>query len=142
MSSKIWGFFITFGSFFSGIMGIVIVFKILKWVIDTIIHAKTLHELYGFSLVILGAIWDSVTLFLIHRKGTKSSPFEGPINKQDIKNCQEGQEMEILDNSPDSSHNVVSAPLLKEKTNETMRIYPDLQQIKAPTSCNTYFSAV
>ena len=33
---------------------------------DTIIHGYALHRLFEWSLHLLGAFWDSVTIFLLH----------------------------------------------------------------------------
>lgn len=68
ITAKIWGGFITFGSFMSGVLGVIVFVRIIKWCLDTLIHGKALYELYGCSVFIIGAIWDSLTLFLLHRK--------------------------------------------------------------------------
>ncbi|XP_048513395.1 uncharacterized protein LOC105693533 [Athalia rosae] len=63
---KVWGGFITFGSATAGIMGILIVIRIIKLVVDTIIHGYTLHQVYGWSLKLLGSLWTSVTHLLVY----------------------------------------------------------------------------
>lgn len=63
---KIWNGFIVFGSATAGIMGIFIVIRLIKLIIDTAIHGYALHTVYGCSLHLLGAIWGSITHLLLH----------------------------------------------------------------------------
>ncbi|KAL7301782.1 hypothetical protein TKK_0005772 [Trichogramma kaykai] len=64
--SKISAGFIKFGSVRAGIIGIFMVFRLIKLLVDTAIHSYALYELYGFSILLLGAIWDSVSHLLMH----------------------------------------------------------------------------
>lgn len=71
---KIWNGFVVFGSATAGIMGVFIIIRFIKLVIDTAIHGYTLHTVYGCSLHLIGAIWGSLThllLHLAHRGGQK-----------------------------------------------------------------------
>lgn len=68
---KIWGWFQVFGSISLGMFGIYIAFKTLKFVLDTAIHLKALQEVYGFGVVLIGSLWDSVTTYLLHRGSTE-----------------------------------------------------------------------
>lgn len=73
--SRAWGVFSVFGTFMAGLMGLVFVFKVIKWFIDTILHVISLKRLYGVSFVLLAAIWDSLTLCMIERKlGSPGDP--------------------------------------------------------------------
>lgn len=63
---KIWIGFVNFGSASAGVLGIFIVIRIAKLVVDTIIHGYALHSVYGWSLHLLGAIWTSLTNLLLH----------------------------------------------------------------------------
>lgn len=67
LGSKIWGWFSVFGNFAAGIIGILSCIQIVKWVADTIIHGKALFDIYGWSIKILAAGWDSLTLCLLHK---------------------------------------------------------------------------
>ena len=40
--------------------------ELIKLIADTIIHGYALHRLFGWSLHLLGAFWDSVTNLLLH----------------------------------------------------------------------------
>lgn len=40
--------------------------RIIKLILDTIVHGYALHTVYGWSLYLLGAIWDSLTHLLLH----------------------------------------------------------------------------
>jgi len=65
-TSRIWKGFVNFGSATAGVMGIFIIIRVIKLVIDTAIHGYALHTVYGCSLHLLGALWSSLTHLLIH----------------------------------------------------------------------------
>lgn len=102
-SKRIWHGFLDFGSASAGILAIIIIVRLAKLVIDTIIHGYALHSIYGWSLHLLGALWASVTSLLLHlgkhppksddRKkdkpvqandGKQSAPEEEPISQSNI----------------------------------------------------------
>ena len=57
----VWGKFLVSGTASAGVISIYILGKIVKFILDTGIHAVALYEIYGFSFHLLGAVWDSVT---------------------------------------------------------------------------------
>lgn len=63
---RIWSGFVSFGSASAGILGIFIVIRVAKLIIDTLIHGYALHSIYGWSIHLIGAIWSSVTYLLLH----------------------------------------------------------------------------
>lgn len=65
-ASRIWNGFITFGSATAGVMGILIVIRLIKFTIDTLIHGYALHSAYGCTLYLFGAVWSSITHLLLH----------------------------------------------------------------------------
>lgn len=68
---KLWSGFLKFGSASAGIMGIFLILRAIKLVVDTVIHGYTLHSIYGWSLHILGAVWSSLAHLLVqmgHRR--------------------------------------------------------------------------
>ena len=71
---KAWGKFIAFDNIVAGLIWILPLCKAVKWVIDTLFHGKILYDLYGLSGYLLGAIWDSVTTYFIHRKAKEVLP--------------------------------------------------------------------
>lgn len=72
---RIWKGFMNFGSASAGVLGVILILRLAKLVIDTIIHGYALHSIYGWSLHLLGAIWTSVTNLLLHLgKPTSSQP--------------------------------------------------------------------
>jgi hypothetical protein len=48
--------FETFGAFTGGIMGVYMVFRVLKFLVDTTVHGAVLYDLFGWSLFLLGAL--------------------------------------------------------------------------------------
>ncbi|EZA48410.1 hypothetical protein X777_13882 [Ooceraea biroi] len=83
---RIWGGFITFGSATAGVFGILLVVRLVKLTVDTMIHGYALHSAYGCSLYVLGAIWSSLTHLLLYL--ARSTPnaimlMDGKILKND-----------------------------------------------------------
>lgn len=63
----------------AGILAIIIIVRLAKLVIDTIIHGYALDSIYGWSLHLLGALWASVTSLLLHLG--KSTPTDAEKEK-------------------------------------------------------------
>lgn len=63
---KLWKGLVSFGSASAGVLAIFVIARLIKLIIDTIIHGYALHSIYGWSLHLLGAIWSSVTNLLLH----------------------------------------------------------------------------
>lgn len=63
---RTWTLFTIFGNISAGMIGILLVGKAIKLIFDTVIHGYALHSVYGWSLFLIGAIWDSVTYLLLH----------------------------------------------------------------------------
>lgn len=75
---KVWKGFVTFGSASAGIFAIILIIRLAKLVVDTIIHGYALHSMYGWSMHLLGAVWDSVTHLLLHLGGRKERQHTTP----------------------------------------------------------------
>lgn len=60
-----WDKFWSFSTALGGLTGFVVViwtvFRIFKFVVDSIIHGKILYEIYGFSWMLIASLWDSIT---------------------------------------------------------------------------------
>lgn len=78
--ARLWRGFVTFGSASAGVLAIFILVRLIKLIVDTIIHGYALHSVYGWSLHLLGAIWSSVTHLLLHLAGPRR---ENDARKQD-----------------------------------------------------------
>ncbi|XP_071055082.1 uncharacterized protein [Onthophagus taurus] len=61
-----WNWFPYLGSLTGGCLAMFFVVRALKFVIDTIVHGVVLFELFGWSVRLIGAVWDSVTMFCVH----------------------------------------------------------------------------
>ncbi|XP_067212969.1 uncharacterized protein [Linepithema humile] len=110
---RIWRGFISFRSASAGVLGIFIVIRVTKLVIDTIIHGYALHSVYGWSLHLLGAIWTSITHLLLHLGQTapikeKKTPNQGenvePSAPSPVPICEQSQESSSGENCNVSEH--------------------------------------
>lgn len=69
--ARLWHGFITFGSASAGVLAIIIIIRLAKLLVDSIIRGYALHSIYGWSIHLIGAIWSSITHLLLHR-GTRT----------------------------------------------------------------------
>ncbi|EZA48616.1 hypothetical protein X777_13628 [Ooceraea biroi] len=67
---RLWRGFVTFGSASAGVLAIILVIRLAKLIVDSIIRGYALHSIYGWSIQLLGAIWSSITHLLLYI-GTK-----------------------------------------------------------------------
>jgi hypothetical protein len=63
---KLWSGFLNFETASAGVLGIILIIRIIKLLIDTVIHGYAPHTVYGWSIHLLGAIWSSITHLLLH----------------------------------------------------------------------------
>lgn len=70
VSAKIWVWFTGFGNVMSGMLGIFFVLRMIKWIFDTWLNFLSLKSVYGLSFALFAAIWDSLTLCLLHKRMT------------------------------------------------------------------------
>jgi hypothetical protein len=69
-----WKGFLTFGTASAGVIGVILALRLVKLVVDTIVHGYALHEVYGWSIHLLASVWDSVTHLLLLLGTKKSRP--------------------------------------------------------------------
>lgn len=79
---KIWEKMMTFGSISAGIMMIIMIFNLLKLILDAVIRGYTLYSIYGWSVRIFGACFASITALLIHLGDTNST--ENPRSQNNV----------------------------------------------------------
>lgn len=65
---KIWRKFMTFGTASAGIIAIFVIFQLVKLIIGMLINGYMLHQAYGWSILLLGALWSSLARLLIYKK--------------------------------------------------------------------------
>jgi len=78
---RVWQGFITFGSASAGVLAIILIVRIAKLIVDTIIHGYALHSVYGWSMHLLGAVWSSVTHLLLHLGGRREGQPSAPVKE-------------------------------------------------------------
>lgn len=64
---KIWRGLVDFGSVTAGILSIMLLLRLLKFVFDTVFHGYALYTIYGCSILLVTAIWDTLANLLLHR---------------------------------------------------------------------------
>lgn len=61
----IWGNFIIFGEFMSGVIGLYLIYMIITKLGGMMIRAIALHRVYGCSWKLLGAVWSAISFFFM-----------------------------------------------------------------------------
>ena len=65
--ARIWEKFVSFGITSAGVIGALVIIQIIRSIASIIINAYALHQVYGFSIHILGAVGTGLTRLLISR---------------------------------------------------------------------------
>lgn len=73
--SKVTGWAIGLGQFSSMLFGFWVMGKLIKFVIDTVIHGRLLYDIYGLGWQLCAALWDSLTTYLAHRATNMPQPY-------------------------------------------------------------------
>ena len=63
-----WTEFTTFGTWSAGALGLFFLIKFFKACVDTLVHLFALHSVFGWSIYLLAAVWDSLINLLLHLK--------------------------------------------------------------------------
>lgn len=93
--NKMWHGLEKFGIVSAGFFAIAFIFTVIKAIVDIIIQGYTLHSLYGWSVMLIGAIWNSITHLLITRHYTRNN------RQENIYEETHGQELtEIITQQP------------------------------------------
>ncbi|OXU17028.1 hypothetical protein TSAR_003298 [Trichomalopsis sarcophagae] len=83
---RMWGKFLTFGTASAALIDIIMIARLIKLLIDTVLHGYAIYSVHGFSIHFLGSIWNSVTQLLLHlgnRKPQKPQPHD-ELSKEKI----------------------------------------------------------
>ena len=88
---KAWDKFTIFGTLSAGLIGVLMILRGIKLMVDTVIHGYALHSMYGWSLYLLAAVWNSVANLLLHMK---------PKTARDQRSKEEGEELLSIETIP------------------------------------------
>ncbi|KYQ55396.1 hypothetical protein ALC60_05684 [Trachymyrmex zeteki] len=69
--------------------------RLIKLLLDTFIHGYALHSVYGWSVYLVGAIWDSLTQLLLHL-GRDRPKKTNNVSEPDAPKDEETDNVEIL----------------------------------------------
>jgi len=63
---KMWGWFMVFGEFISGLLGIFFIRRIILTCINTGLNISLLYQTFGWSLKLVTGIFSSITHYIMH----------------------------------------------------------------------------
>ena len=69
---KVWEKLVSFGTASAEIIGILFIIQTIKTIVSLVINGYALHQVFGFSFHLLGAIWTGLTHLLISRNNQNS----------------------------------------------------------------------
>lgn len=118
---KLWGWFTGFGTASAGLIGLYIFARTIKYIIDTLLHGFALHSVFGWSLLILGAFWDSLSNFLLHFKKKIDDNFPQQKGKE-IDNVKIPEDERKMNDTPED-HNPSTRITIEPTEDE---LYPNL----------------
>jgi hypothetical protein len=92
--TKLWSGFMNFGTASAGVLGVILIVRLIKLLIDTIIHGYALHTVYGWSIHLLGAVWSSITHLFLHlaRSPRKEEREQKDVQKEQQKRPTQDQQ--------------------------------------------------
>lgn len=64
--TKVWSYFLKFGSFSAGCIAVAIIFGLIKYAVNVLFHGYTLYRIYGFGVKLIAAFVSGIANFLIH----------------------------------------------------------------------------
>lgn len=114
---KFWGKFMVFGNISAGFIAIYMMARAIKLLLDTLVHGYALHTVYGWSLYLIGAIWDSVTQLLLHLGKQRPRKRNTEDKGQKEKATEDATEIEPLKPKPET------LPIQSQSPNN---LYPQL----------------
>lgn len=97
---RMWSSFLAFGTASAGLIGVIMLCRLIKLLIDTIIHGYAIYSLYGFSIHLLGAIWNSVTQLLLHLGQQQQDKGDNKVNKNKEKKTVQRKQIEAVYENP------------------------------------------
>lgn len=83
--NKMWGWFLGFGNFISGLLGIFTAWKILMICLNTTVNMSILYQTFGCSFKVLAGVFASMTHYFMHKSQSKQKSYtqgEEPTNEQ------------------------------------------------------------
>ena len=116
---KIWSNFLAFGSASAGFIGIILICRLIKLLIDTVVHGYAIYSLYGFSVHLIGSVWNSITQLLIHLGQDRK--YRRNIEDKNDEDVEENRQDEVEPTAPSSQE------METKKLEVRNRIYPDLR---------------
>ncbi|XP_063994294.1 uncharacterized protein LOC135171596 [Diachasmimorpha longicaudata] len=127
--SRAWDKIKTFGNIVSVVIGVVTLIQMIIGLVNVIIHGYTLHDVFGCSFRILGAICGSLTHFILYKsRQTQHNVFPRDYERQmpdneritRRKSPEEQFSLPIIKQEPESSQTSVIDPLLMAKARSTV----------------------
>lgn len=68
---RMWGWFVGFGNFISGLLGIFVAWKFVMICLNTTINMSILYQTFGCSFKVLAGIFASMTHYFMHKSHTR-----------------------------------------------------------------------
>ncbi|KAL6265765.1 hypothetical protein P5V15_002576 [Pogonomyrmex californicus] len=120
---RLWNEFITFGSASAGVLALFIIGRLIKLIIDTLIHGYAIHSIYGWSLY---PLWSSVTSLILFLGKSRKDEDSGGKEKTFITEYHPAASVE---NSTNNAQPGTSEQINKQRTDNDELSYVELRKI-------------
>lgn len=84
---KTWGFLSGIGQFASGVIGILMIYRMILYLVSVIMNGYLLYSVFGLSLTLLGAVWSNLVHCLLAKKRVNRSDDTHEQGHQLIPSC-------------------------------------------------------
>ncbi|XP_049300635.1 uncharacterized protein LOC125774556 isoform X1 [Anopheles funestus] len=116
---KYWSKFVSWSTWLGNVtstaIGIYMFTRVVKFIVDTVIHGRILYDIYGIGWQLLAAFWDSLTNLLSHRNHMMKKRYEN-----------ESPEVVTINENDEEETQVPRLPNTKTK------LYPNICAIDSP----------
>ncbi|CAI6358037.1 unnamed protein product [Macrosiphum euphorbiae] len=109
--NKMWGWFVGFGNFISGLLGVFVIWKIFMICLNTTINMSILYQTFGFSFKVLAGLFASMTHSFMPKSHTKAKQIHKIMKMK-------SSETYLLDN--------ITEQPISQPTPQPRQIYPSL----------------
>ncbi|DAZ90404.1 TPA_asm: putative glycoprotein [Periplaneta americana mononega-like virus] len=107
---EMWGFLGSFGAYASGFVGVYIIIRAVKLLLNSIVNGAMLYKMFGLSIKLFACVWTNATSWLLMSKPSTPENSKTELQELIVQPCQNLQS--LPDNDPPPSDTLASAPSL------------------------------
>ena len=125
LRTKLWSTFIQFGNISAGVLGIILLFRAIRWSIDIIVNIRIIKSIHGYSWWLLAALWNSLTTFVLHKQHQEREE----VNLTSVITTLEDtpSQSNVIDASKNANEIATTSNLTLDALRANVTLYPSLR---------------